>query len=418
MIKNYFLLCFLIVVNTLAYDSTIEIVKNIETKPKISVSDGSSQNTFIEKSRLLKLIIGDLKVTTHFSVDRDIKNILYSKVDNFQIDSKFLLNCDIKKVGNSLKTDIKLINTKQQTILYEKSYHISDIHRFAFLAHSIVVDLIKFIGAPSVEWMNKYIVLSRYTSPGESEIIVADYTLTFQKSVIRGGLNIFPKWSSSEQRAFYYTSYASSTPALYKFDIYSGSKSLVATSSGMIVCSDVNSDGSKLLLTMAPDDQPDIYLYDTKSGKKTQMTYFKGIDVGANFVDDGAKIVFVSSRLGYPNIYSKSIGDRKVQQMVYHNKNNSSCTTSGKYIVYSSKESSNEFGKGVFNLYLISTQSDSIRKLTANGKNMYPRFDESGDTISFIKYRGGKSSIGILRLNANRSFLFPLHIGKIQSIDW
>jgi TolB protein len=169
---------------------------------------------------------------------------------------------------------------------------------------------------------------------------------------------------------------------------------------------------------MAPDDQPDIYLYDTKSGKKTQMTYFKGIDVGANFVDDGAKIVFVSSRLGYPNIYSKSIGDRKVQQMVYHNKNNSSCTTSGKYIVYSSKESSNEFGKGVFNLYLISTQSDSIRKLTANGKNMYPRFDESGDTISFIKYRGGKSSIGILRLNANRSFLFPLHIGKIQSIDW
>jgi TolB protein len=49
---------------------------------------------------------------------------------------------------------------------------------------------------------------------------------------------------------------------------------------------------------------------------------------------------------------------------------------------------------------------------------MFPRFADDGETIIFIKNSGGSSSLGVLRLNANKSFLFPLSAGKIQSIDW
>jgi len=115
--------------------------------------------------------------------------------------------------------------------------------------------------------------------------------------MISGGLNIFPKWANDEQTAFFYTSYASGEPTLYKVDVYSGSKQKIASSSGMIVCSDVSKDGSKLLVTMAPNDQPDIYLLDINSGSKKRLTTFGGIDVGGNFVDNGARVVFVSSRL-------------------------------------------------------------------------------------------------------------------------
>jgi TolB protein len=104
--------------------------------------------------------------------------------------------------------------------------------------------------------------------------------------------------------------------------------------------------------------------------------------------------------------------------MIYHGKNNSSCSSHGKYIVYSSREGKNSFGKNTFNLYLISTQTDFIRKLTTSGKNMFPRFADDGETVVFIKYIGNKSALGVLRLNANKSFLFPLNAGKIQSIDW
>ncbi len=53
-----------------------------------------------------------------------------------------------------------------------------------------------------------------------------------------------------------------------------------------------------------------------------------------------------------------------------------------------------------------------------NGKNIYPRFGSNGETVIYIKYLGSKTALGILRLSANRSFLFPLKVGKIQSIDW
>jgi TolB protein len=36
----------------------------------------------------------------------------------------------------------------------------------------------------------------------------------------------------------------------------------------------------------------------------------------------------------------------------------------------------------------------------------------------FIKNYKGKSYLGIIRLNYNKSFLFPLKSGKLQSIDW
>jgi len=417
MIKYIFLVV-LIVLNLHSYDSTIEIVKKIGKKPKIVVSDGNVNSGFSEKQRLLKLILGDIKVTTNFEVEENIQQIAYSELNNLNTSSSLVLNCKIEKVGSAIQASIKLVNVQAKKPIYEKSYNISNSSRFAFLAHGIVVDLNNHFGAPTVDWMKRYIVFSKYTTSGNSEIVIADYTLTFQKTIVRGGLNIFPKWANKSQNAFYYTSYASGTPTLYKVDVQSGSRSQIASSSGMMVCSDVSDDGSKLLLTMAPGDQPDIYLYDVNSGSKKRITFYNGIDVGGSFVDDGAKIVFVSERLGYPNVYSKSINGRKVEQMIYHGKNNSSCTTHGKYIVYSSRETHNSFGDNVFNLYLISTQTDSIRKLTSSGKNMYPRFGNNGESISFIKYQGRQSSIGILRLNANRSFLFPLHGGKIQSIDW
>ena len=102
-----------------------------------------------------------------------------------------------------------------------------------------------------------------------------------------------------------------------------------------------------------------------------------------------------------------------VEQMVFHGKNNNSVSTFENYVVYSSREAS-----GGFNIYLISTQTDFIRQLTANGKNNYPRFSSDGQSVVFIKELGGQSSLGVVRLNENRSFQFPLKVGKIQSIDW
>ncbi len=405
-------------------DATIKITKKIKKNPTIVVANASESSVApVINRKFLKLVIGDLKVSANFKVLENYINTSYegsNLISELVRDkTELLVKCKLENdASGKLHAKIKLINAQNGLLVYEKAYMISKKNRYPFLAHNVAIDINKYFGGSPIGWMNKYIVFSKYTGAGKSSIIVSDYTLSFKKTLVSGGLNIFPKWANEKQDSIYYTSYNYGRPTLFLLNLYSGQKRKIASSSGMMVCSDVSEDGSKLLLTMAPNDQPDIYLYDTSSGSKKRITKYRGIDVSGSFVDNDTGVVFISERLGYPNIFHKEISGGRVEQMVYHGKNNSSCTTSGKYIVYSSREKQNSFGKSVFNLYLISTQTDFIRKLTSNGKNMFPRFASDGETILFIKDTGRTSSLGVLRLNANRSFLFPLSAGKIQSIDW
>ena len=110
-----------------------------------------------------------------------------------------------------------------------------------------------------------------------------------------------------EQKTIYYTSYNYKKPTLVKLNIYNRSKDIIMDSDGMLACSDVNEDGTKLLVTASPTGQPDIFLYDTRTRQKSQITRYSGIDVGGQFIENGSRIVFVSDRLGNPNIFAQGI---------------------------------------------------------------------------------------------------------------
>ncbi len=406
-----------------AKDATIEIVKKIESAPRIMVQDGTMNafdNTF--KSRFFKMLIGDLKVTTHFNVIGAYMQSDYDKDPIVNVgDKKLNLVLQYKLEGgdgNSLFAKVKFVNAVNGEVRSEKTYNVSDKKLYPFLSHNIISDINDNIGAAQIPWMKRYVLVSKNIAPKQSVIMIADYTLTFQHTLVKGGLNLFPKWANKEQSDFYYTSYSDDIPTIYKVHVQSGTKSKVISSQGMLVTSDVSKNGDKLLLTMAPNGQPDIYLYDVNTKSSKRITFYKGIDVNGGFVDDEKKIVFVSDRLGYPNVFTKNINSRSVEQMVYHGRNNVSCSSNKNYIVYSSRDKGGEFGPGTFNLYLISTNTDYIRQLTATGKNLFPRFSQNGKSVMFIKSYGAQSALGIVRLDENQIFHFPLNVGTIQSIDW
>ena len=404
-------------------DATMEIVKNKSNLPTISVVSATDthKEQFIN-TKLLKLIQKDLEVSSHFNGNQIIIETKFDERPKYKILKDngidlYLVFQVTKDNENRYIVNTKLYDVNSNSMVLNKSYATSTFDRYPFLAHKIAININKYLNAPSIDWMDKFVIFSRYLDSKTSEIVIADYTLTYQKVVVKGGLNIFPKWASSKQNAFYYTSYKGLTPALMKQNLYTNRVDTILKSDGMIVCSDVSDDGKKLVLTMAPNSQPDIYVYDTQSRIKTRITKYSGIDVGGSFVENDSKIVFVSDRLKYPNIFAKKIGQNGVERMIYHGKNNSQCTTSNDYIVYSSRETDNEFGANVFNLYLISTKSDYVRRLTTNGRNQFPKFSSNGESILFIKTTD-KSYLGIIRVNYNKSFLFPLKSGKLQSIDW
>ena len=417
--KKIFLLLS-ICVGLFSADATIDVINKGLVLPKIIVQDATKG--FANKAmqdKFFKIVIEDLKVGSAFEVSDKYYTSGFddSAIINADERADLIYRYSLTQLGNKLNLKFKIINVKTKQIRYNNEYTQS-ADKFVFLAHKSMVDMARNLNLSPVDWMDKSIIFSQYTSPGKSNIVVADYTLTYQKVIVRGGLNIFPKWANEDESAFYYTSYVNSIPTLYKFNLNNMHKTKITQSNGMIAASDVSKDGNKILLTMAPNDQSDIYLYDTVNKKFTRVTTFSGIDVNGNFIDNDSRVVFVSDRLGYPNIFATSVDGGAVEQMVFHGKNNNSISTFKNYIVYSSRESVNEYAQKTFNLYLISTKSDYIRQLTAGGINTYPRFSSDGGSIIFIKNLDGNSAVGIIRVNENRIFQFPLKIGKLQSIDW
>ncbi|AXP09149.1 Tol-Pal system protein TolB [Campylobacter hepaticus] len=398
------LLIFLVFLGSLwAEDPIIDIVNSGVVLPKIIVKDNSNLNDADLKKSFYNIIINDLKVSSNFEI-----------VDNAIEASNYTFEYDLSKNGHVLNLNVSIkVGTSNKS---EQTYTLSGLEQYPFLAHKSVKDFVNVIGLSPVEWMDHKILIARNSSSKKSQIIMADYTLTYQKVIIDGGLNLFPKWGNKEQTLFYYTAYDHNKPTLYSYDLTTNKANKILSSGGMVVASDVNSDGTKLLITMAPKDQPDIYLYDLNTKNLTQLTTYSGIDVNGNFIGlDDSKIVFVSDRLGYPNIFMQDLNNNKIEQVVFHGRNNSAVSTYKNFLVYSSREPNQV---GVFNIYLMSIHNDYIRQLTANGKNLFPRFSSDGGSIVFIKYLGSQSALGIIRVNANKAFYFPLRVGKIQSIDW
>jgi TolB protein len=401
--------------NLFAVDATLRIEKDVEHRSRIALEDASPS----VNEKFFKILLSDLKISGHFLAD--------SKHHRGDLDSDFIAPALKSKEyvlryaltqSSGTKLVIRLLKASDGTQLFKKSYSIPTTSKAPFLAHKAVYDINKVLKYPDISWINRYVVFSRYTTPRQSEIILADYTFNYKKVVIRGGLNLFPKWADANQKSFYYTSYAGVIPTLYKLNIYSGSKQKIISSEGMLVCSDVNKNGTKLLLTMAPQGQADIYEVSSSGGSKKRITSFNGIDVSCKYVDNESSIVFVSNRLGYANIFKKSINGSGVSQVVHHGRNNNAVDAHGSKIVYSSRESQNSFGNNTFNLYLTSSSGSGTRPLTTTGTNQFPRFSTDGSVIQYIKHRGSGSSIGYTNLTSQQSLLFPLGGRKIQSIDW
>ncbi len=401
-----------------ANDATIQVIKKVESLPSIAIEDSSVSydNTF--KARFFKSLVADLNVLSLFNVDKNHGKTYYNDTDVIvqNKDMDYVLRYKMfQDDDSSLNIELKLFNGGD--IVLNKKYKINRKNIYMFISHTIAYDINEFMDGDSVEWMKRRVILSRVVSPKKTEIVIADYTLAYQHTVVKGGFNIFPKWANKSQSAFYYTSLDAKKPTLKYIDIKTGKSKTIISSDGMMICSDVSEDSKKLLLTMAPKGQPDVYLYDVESFKTQRLTTYGGIDVNAQFMDKNT-IAFVSGRLGYPNIFSKKIGSKSVEQMVYYGKSNAACSTHAEYIVYKARESSNAFSTNTFNLHLISTKTDFIRRLTATGVNEFPRFSKDGDAILFIKSYKAQSSIGIIRLHHNKNYLFPLKYGKLQAMDW
>ncbi|MGP1560750.1 MAG: Tol-Pal system protein TolB [Helicobacteraceae bacterium] len=386
-------------------DQTIEIVKKVTPTVSIHVSVDSAPAVDSLKLKMLKMLQADLKVVGIFKVE-----------ERHDAKTDYLAKVYLEKESNFIKAKF-LIKDSSQKIIFNRTYNLAKEDRYPFLCHKFAIEFAEKFGIKDVAWMERLILFTKTVRSGQTQIFISDYSLTFKKPVVTGGINIFPKWADANQESFYYTKYED-RPTLYKLNLYTGQKTKIISSDGMLVASDVSKDGKRLLVTMAVNGQPDIFEIDLERKTQKRLTIYKGIDVNGKYIEDEKSFVFVSDRFGYPEIFKGRVGSNFVEQLVFKGRNNNYVDGFKDYVLFVSRDSDSEFGKNTFNVYLISTKTEYIRQLTSIGQNFFPRFSGDGNTIIYIKELRNESALGIIRLNQNKSFEFPLKRGKFQSIDW
>lgn len=399
-------------------DATLDIRKGVDSsEPILAIEDGSIQRTELSQ-KFSKMLIADMKVLSMFSVDEEYGSGPFESLVPVpqHKEAKYILRYRLADDGvGGIKADIKLMMDGRE--LFYKNYLLHQQEMAVFLVHTIAYDINRYLGGAPMEWMKRKVLFVRLTSPRHSEIVVSDYTLSYQRVIVKSGIFGFAKWANREQTDLYYTSLGDFKPTIYKMNLMNGKKEKIISSDGMAVCSDVSEDGKRLLLTLAPNGQPDIYQYNLSDDTKIRLTDYSGIDVNGQFMGDGS-IAFVSNRLGYPNVFSTRPNSSAVSQLVFQGKNNSSLSSWKNFLVYKARENGAGYGDNVFNLHLLSLNSGNTKRLTLSGENDFPRFSPDGEAVLYIKQEGSRSSIGVYRMNVNRNFSFPLKIGRIQSIDW
>ena len=365
------------------------ITKYFNEKPKIDIIYSGDQN-------VLKILKMDLTVLDHF-------NYSINKDNNSTFRFEFNYNNKTLTVRYFEKNVMKV----------ERIYRSNSYAYFPFLVHKAVYDINEYFSLPHAKFLIRKVVYSMLSAPKQANIYISDYTLSYKRRIVSGGLNIFPKWADEKQNVIYFTK-LKRLPTLYRLNIRTGKLEKIFTSQGLLIVSDVKKD--KLLLTLAPDGQPDVYEYDLKNKKLAKLTNYKGIDVNGKFWGDD-KVVFVSDRYGTPMVFSKNLKNGRIQRVLYHGKNQVGVDAYKNYLVVSTRETNNAFSKNTFNLFLVNKDDDSLKRLTFKGQNSYPNFSVDGNSIMFIKRENFYSKIGIIRLNENKVFYYPLP-KILQSFDW
>jgi len=228
-----------------AVDATMKIEKDVDQRAKLAIVDGSGFDSTLG-SESFKIFRDDLKITGHFLPGNDYREGDFGGTlfDPSLRSMEYVLKYRMTEEGEGVALRVKLLKGGNSETVLEKSYRIASRGRYPFLIHKAVTDINSRLGFAPVDWINRYVLFARYTGKKESEISVADYTFHYVKTIIRGGLNLFPVWGDEKQKSIYYTDYSGKLPVLKLLDLTTGQIKRIMDSQGMLVCSDVSRDAA------------------------------------------------------------------------------------------------------------------------------------------------------------------------------
>ena len=163
-------------------DATLKIEKDVEHRARIALVDGSAD----QSSKVFNIFLSDLKISGHFIPDttHHIGDISSNYILPALKGQEYLLKYAMDQRSGS-KLLVRLLKSSDGSQIFKKSYAIPKKPKMPFLINKAVSDVNNVLRYPSIAWINRYVAYAVNTTPGRREIRLADYTYSYQKTIIK-----------------------------------------------------------------------------------------------------------------------------------------------------------------------------------------------------------------------------------------
>jgi TolB protein len=170
-------------------------------------------------------------------------------------------------------------------------------------------------------------------------------------------------------------------------------------------------DGNALVLTprFSPNEQmiaymsyeggqPAVYIYNLSSGSRYRLGNFPGMTFSPRFSPDGNSVVMSLSRNGNTDIYRMDLGNKRLIRLT----NDPNIETSPSYSPDGSKIVFESDRGGTQQLYVMNADGSGVRRLTfGKGRYASPVWSPRGDLIAFTRMYQGSFYIGVIRADGS-----------------